>query len=912
MNFSANTRSINRHIIQFMRISVLVTFICLTTSAVLLASIVRGQSVATTGVTLNLQHETLESAIKKIEAQTPFHFYYRRSDIKDLKNLTLNPGTVSLAQALDLLLANTFITFRQIDDHILLERRSERDYIINGRVIDQQRKPVPFASITLFKDKTKVQGTQSDTSGNFHLTAASGGDFLIRISSVGMDSLTIAVTLAEQKTVTLPDLIMSASAKQLRQVSIVSSRPMIEHLTDRTIVNVDALVSNAGSTVMDVLAKSPGVQVDENNVINLQGKGVKIYIDDRPTYLSGDDLANYLRSLPSSNIDRLELMSTPPAKYEAAGNGGIINIRTKRITDKGFNGTLNLAYVQGVYGRSNDGLSLNYRQNKFNVAFSFGYNRNNNYNDVDLNRYFDQSITGIAPDFLQQSFTRYMGNSYSGRLNIDFYATEKTTVGIGLNGLLNNSDDHTLSTSNLSTGSQLDSTIIADNLQHKNFKNGGINLNYRHAYDKKGTELTADLDYVTYQTQLNQDYTNKSYFPDGALYYQDILTGNLPAQIHIYAAKADYTHPFANGIQFSAGFKSSYTHTDNIADYYNTVGEVTTPDYNKTNHFIYRENINAAYINASKDTKKFSIQAGLRFENTNADGHQLGNAQKPDSAFNRSYNALFPTLFAQYRIDSASQQRLTFRYGRRIDRPGYASLNPFLSQIDKFTYNQGNPYLLPSFTDNFELDYDFFGITTGISYSYIHDGVDGLVQIINGYYYSTPGNLGNRYVVNFEAQWQKDLAQWFNLNLYSRVFYQRTVTNFYTGLLDTRGTEWVIQPILTFKPGRDWTIQADGHYQSGIPSAQFIDAPKKSINVALSKKLSANTTIRLVGNDVFHIFSNDWKIGYLAGTNAANYHSTFDSRNVVLSLSYRFGKTINNLRKHEDTATRNEQGRVGN
>ena len=912
MNFSANTRTYAPIIIQFMRIGVFVIFICLTTSAMLLATTARGQSAATTEVTLNLQHETLESAVKKLEAQTTFHFYYRRSDIKDVKNLTLDAGTVSLAQALELLLINTFITFRQIDDHILLERMPQQPYTINGRVIDQQRKPFPFATITLFRDKAPVQSTQSDTAGHFHLTATSEGDFLIRVFAVGMDSLTIRVMLAGQRTVTLPDLTLFPSATQLKQVNIVSSRPMIEQQLDRTVVNVDAMITASGGTVMDVLAKSPGVEVNENNVINLQGKGVKVYIDDRPTYLSGDDLANYLRSLPSSNIDRLELMTTPPAKYDAAGNGGIINIRTKRIAAAGFNGNLNLGHIQGVYGRSNDGLNLNYRQNKFNVAFSLGYNHNNSYNDVDLDRYFDQSITGIAPDFLQQSFTRYMGNSYSGRLNIDFYATEKTTVGIGLNGLLNNRDDHTLSTSRLSSGSQLDSTIFADNLQHQDFKNGGINLNYRHAYDKKGTELTADLDYVTYHTQFNQDYTNTSYFPDGTLYYQDILTGNVPSQIRIYAAKADYSHPFANGIQFSTGFKSSYTHTDNIADYYNTVGEVTNPDYNKTNHFIYRENINAVYINASKDFKKFSIQAGLRFENTNADGHQLGNAQKPDSAFNRSYNGLFPTLFAQYRIDSASQQRLTFRYGRRIDRPGYASLNPFLSQIDKFTYNQGNPYLLPSFTDNFELDYDFLGISTGISYSYIHDGVDGLVQIINGYYYNTPGNLGNRYVVNFEAQWQKDLAQWFNFNLYSRVFYQRTTTNFYTGLLDTRGTEWVIQPILTFKPGRDWTIQADGHYQSGIPSAQFIDAPKKYVDVALSKKLSASTTIRLACNDVFHMFSNDWTIGYLAGTNAANYHSVADTRNVVLSLSYRFGKTINDLRKHEDTATKNEQGRVGN
>ncbi len=538
-----------------------------------------------------------------------------------------------------------------------------------------------------------------------------------------------------------------------------------------------------------------------------------------------------------------------------------------------------------------------------------GYNRNNVYNEVNINRYFDQSITGIAPHFMQNSFIRRTGNSYNARINMDYYATDQTTLGIGLTGLLTDGENHTLNTSRLSTQNQLDSTIMANNYEQRAFKNGGINLNYRHAYDKKGTELTADLDYITYHTQADQDFTNDSYLPNGTLYYRDILTGNLPADIHIYAAKTDYAHPLTGGVKLSAGLKTSYTATDNIAGYFNTIGQVTTPDYNKTNHFIYKENINAAYINASKDFKRFSVQAGLRFENTIASGHQLGNIQKPDSSFSRNYNALFPTFFAQYKLDSASKQVLIFKYSRRVDRPNYADLNPFLSQLDKFTYNEGNPYLLPSYADSYELDYNFYGISTGISYSHIKDKTDGLVQIINGYYYSRPGNIGNTYVTNFEVEGGFDLTKWFNVDVYSQVFYQRTVTNFYTGPLDTRGVEFYIRPVLTFKPGKNWTIQTDGYYQSKLASEQFIDAPKKAVNISASKKLSATTTLKLAANDLFHTVANSWDIGYLAGTQA-NYHSVPDSRTFVLSLSYRFGRAINNQRKHEDKASSDERNRV--
>lgn len=605
-------------------------------------------------------------------------------------------------------------------------------------------------------------------------------------------------------------------------------------------------------------------------------------------------------------------MTTPPAGYDAAGNAGIINIRTKKIKEKGFNGNASTSWAQGVYGRSNASLNINYRHNKLNIAATLGYMNMANFNNITLNRYFDASITSLSPNFNQTSFAKHTWQTYTARASVDYYATAKTTIGMIVSTVITPTINRTTNTSLLSNAQkQPDSTIDADNREFRHFTNAGLNLNYRHDYDKKGTQHSIDIDYVNYHTSIDQHFLNSSYYPDGTLYNKGLVTGNLPSTINIFSAKTDFARPFAKGGTFSAGLKTSYTQTDNTANYFNTADDITTPDYDKTNHFIYKENINAAYLTANKSFSRFSIQAGLRFENTNANGHQLGNAVKQDSVFSRNYNGLFPTLYLQYKLDSAGKQQLQFNYGRRIDRPYYASLNPFLSPLDKFTYNAGNPFLLPTYNNNYQLQYVINNISVGIFYTYIKDRSDGLIQIINGYYYNRPGNLGKTYAKGAEFNGSADITKWFNIQLYARYMIQRTVSNFYTGILDTKGRQLFTRPVLTFKPGKNFTIQADGYYQGRLPNEQFIDAARWAVNISASKKLSNAITIRLVINDIFHSNSAAWDIGYLAGT-TANYYSIGDSRNVVFFFNYRFGKTIQNQRKHDANGAQSEQNRVGN
>ncbi|MCR8561245.1 TonB-dependent receptor [Mucilaginibacter sp. BJC16-A38] len=783
---------------------------------------------------------------------------------------------------------------------------------ISGKITGDG-KPLDGATVYLKRaaDSVLIKTALADASGNFVFENQKKGNYKLTVTMIGYQ-LYNSATFQLDSSKTLPTIALKQTGTTLQGVTITSQKPLIEHKIDRTVVNVDALISNAGSTALDVLEKSPGVLVDDNGAISLKGKGVQVFIDDKPSYLSGADLESYLRSLASSSIDQVELMSNPPAKYDAAGNGGIINIRTKKSKQKGFNGNLNLGWSQGKYGKTNNSFNYNYRNNKLNINGRFGYNTNNNFNDLDINRHFLNPDGSIASNFLQNSFIRRTSQSYSGKVEADYYASDKTTWGVEFDYMVRPSDENTIATSRLlNSQNVLDSTIIANNKQHYNFKNGGMNVNYRHQYDKNGKELSADFDYINYRNTSNQSFDNKTYLPDGTMVNPDLLTGSLPADIQIFALKADYAQPLRNGIKLAGGAKSSYTRTNNIADYFYTANDITTPDYTKTNHFIYHENINAAYINANKDFKRFSIQAGLRFENTSSTGHQLGNVQKPDSVFKRDYNALFPTLYLQYKLDTAGKQSISLNYGRRVDRPYYEDLNPFLSPIDKFTYYTGNPFLKPSYTNNVELSYTWGHITTEFSYSKTRDAVDETIEIVDGIYYSRPGNIGSTVNKTITIDASFEPAKWFNFHLFGFVQNIHTVSAFYTGTLDTKGTFFFIRPVTEFKLGNDWTAQLDGGYQSKITNAQFVAGHRGKVNTGLSKKLSPSTTVKLVVNDVFHTFVNSGDINNLANT-LANYRNISDTRTAVISLSYRFGKTISDQRKHKDDASESEQNRVKN
>ncbi len=786
---------------------------------------------------------------------------------------------------------------------------------VTGKLADSLQRPLDGATVLLLAGKdTLVKTTVSNDVGLFAFEKLKNGTYRISISMTGFSKYTgPAITINEaHQSLDIGTLTLSRQSAALQGVTVTAQKPMVERKIDRTVVNVEAMTSAAGSTAMDVLEKSPGVSVDQNGTISLKGKsGVVVFIDDKPTYLSGADLESYLRSLPSSSIDQIELMTNPPAKYDAAGGAGVINIRTKRTRIKGFNGTLNTAYTQGKYAKTNNSFNANYRNNKLNAFGTLTYNHAENFSDLDINRYFKNPDGSRNYDFLQHTYIHPSNGAATAKIGADYYATAKTTYGIVLTGVTRDGSRNNDNASRiLGAGFALDSTIVAHNTQDNRFRNGGINANFRHQYTKGGPELTADLDYINYHTGNIQVFNNETYLASGALSNKDRLDGNLPASINIYSAKMDYSHPFKSGLKMEGGIKTSHTETDNVANYFSTVNNVTTPDYNKTNHFLYKETIHAVYLNASRDYKRWSMQLGLRVEHTISDGKQLGNAMKPDSAFKRTYTSLFPTAYLSYKLDSAGNHVLVLDYGRRINRPYYQDLNPFISPLDKFTYYVGNPFLQPAYTHNVELSYSYKSlITLTASYSRTTNSTNETIEIVNGTYYSRPGNIGTSITKSLSLQANLPVTKWFTLNLYTELTNIHSISDFYTGPLDTKGTFWFVQPNCQFKLGKGWNAQVDGVYQTDLTNNQFIILKRGRINAGLSKKLSSAFTLRANVNDILYTSVNRGIINNLANTEA-NWRNANDSRTVTLALSWRFGKAISDQRKHVGAGAQSEQSRV--
>jgi hypothetical protein len=786
---------------------------------------------------------------------------------------------------------------------------------ISGKVADENGQPVYGATVSLMrlKDSVTVKYELAAANGVFNFSVSDAGLYRILISSIGKlpyKSEGIAVD-AQHLLIDLNTVTMQTAANTLKEVVVTSKKAFLEQKIDRTVVNVDALISNAGTTALEVLEKSPGVAIDPAGQISFHGKsGVAIYIDDKPTYLSGSDLENFLRSMPSSTLSQIELMTNPPAKYDAAGTAGIINIKTKKTKVKGFNLGMSFGLRQSRYTATNNSMDFNYRKDKINVFGTFAYTFSNGFNDIDINRSYFYNAGQPSGALTQNSYIRTKSSGYNAKLGLDLYSSENTTIGVLFNGIVRSPDQFNNSKGQLlNAAGQPDSSIISKNKELGKFKNGSANLNYKHTFKKDGPEITANLDYLAFATGNNQTFLNQSQATTGAASV-DQLNGNLPAAIHIYSAKADYSQPLAGGWKLESGVKSSYTNTDNQANYFNIVNGNAITDDAKTNHFLYREAINAGYINFNKDFKRLSIQAGLRIENTDSRGHQLGNAQKPDSAFNRNYTGLFPTIYLLYKLDTLGDHQLKMTYGRRIERPYYQDLNPFISPLDKYTFYVGNPYLLPSYSGNIELGYIYKDrISFTMTYTDIRDRSTETIEMRNGYYYSRPGNIGSTKLYALNADASFDPASWFSLELSGDLWQLRQASDFYTGTLNSRNTSFSGQAVLQFKLKKGWTLQTDGKYQSKQTDAQFTLAAKGRLNIAASKILSPRVTLKLSINDLLNTNINQGVINNLYQTNAS-FRTLKDSRAALLTLSMRFGNTVKDQRKHNQTGAGEESDRV--
>ena len=779
-------------------------------------------------------------------------------------------------------------------------------------VVDDQKAAIPFATVELlrYNDSAVVVTSITDSSGLVVFENIPIGQYRIRVSMVNrltQYSGIIQLPLPENER-RLQAIVLPLTKNMLQEVTVTGRKPFIQQLADKTIINVEASITSAGATVMEVLEKSPGVSVDRDGNISLKGKSqVLIMIDGKQTYLSGTDLAALLNGMSATQIETIELMTNPPAKYDAAGNAGIINIRTKKNRQQGFNGTVTLGYGQGQYPKTNNSVALNLRSGKFNFFLNYNINAARNFTDMyALRTYYKEDLKTIDAQLEQP--TSFGGKFFnqSWRTGIDFFLDKKTTLGVVYSGLdLSRKGTSEADAQWLNSAGGTDSVINSFSTTNGGWGNNAINVNARHVIDAK-KEITADFDFLGYRNRSNTFFENNLAGPGG---YQEEIKGNLPSNIKIFSGKADYTDRYSSTGKIEAGWKSSRVTTDNLAEYFYLDNNNWLPDLNRTNHFLYTENIHALYGNVEQEFNKITLQGGLRYEYTAYDGDQLGNAARKDSSFSRRYNSLFPTIFFSYKVDSSNT--ISISAGRRIDRPAFQKLNPFVFIINKYTNQVGNPYFKPQYTWNFVANHLYKELlVTSVSYSYVKDYFSQIfLSDTSGNIIYTEGNLGRMQSAGASLSLHVKPFKWWTLNLQADFIYKKiegTLWKNYTAEISQLNVNMTNQ--LQFNKG--WAAELSGFYITKAQNdIQEILEPNGQVNAGISKQiLKKQGTIRLNVRDLF--WTN--RMAGLTHFQQTDEYFTIkrDSRVVNITFTYRFGKAYKTAARRGSGA-QEEVNRVG-
>ena len=797
---------------------------------------------------------------------------------------------------------------------------------VSVAILNEQNAPLENATIELLrsKDSGLVKSAITDKNGIAEIDGIKPGVYLVKGTTIGYATAysgTFTLT-AEQPLITIPSLTMvQKSGNQLQGVTVTGKKPFIQKLTDRIVVNVDNSIVSAGSTALDVLERSPGITVDQDDVVSLRGRaGVIIMIDGKVSPMTGADLGNYLRNLPSNAIDRIEIITNPSAKYDAAGNSGIIDIRLKKDQRLGTNGTFTAGYGQGVYPKANTGITLNNRNKKMNIFGNYNHAYREAFGNLIVNRnFFEDGVFTGSDD--KDNFGHFASRSNNIRVGADYFPSKNTTLGVvvtsNINAFNRNAEINTI-VNNVNNNPTF-SFFTLGTEKNKN-KNAVANINLKHRFDSAGRELTADADYGYFTSSALTRTASSFYQLNGTKFREDdILDGDQQGELILRTAKVDYVNPLKGGAKFEIGVKTSYVSSDNDAKFFNVFPTQTDVDSGKTNRFFYKEYNQAGYVNYSKEFKKFSLQFGLRGEQTNLSTRQVRN----DSSFKRDYFELFPSAYFNYKLKE--NKTLGVSVSRRIDRPGYFSLNPFLTQVDATIYNTGNPNLKPQMTWSYELNYTVKNLNFTLGYSHTTDPQNTvLVKILDvipdfeikpgqdsNITVQIPVNLESSDYLGLSASVPVRITKWWNMTNNLNVFYIHFNGNLAGVALNNGSPAANIRTNNSFTFKKGWGAELNANLRTGGRYGYSVSQPQGGIDLGAQKTvLKGKGTLRMNVSDILWTNRPRVTVTY-EGNYIENWHAKRETRVANLSFTYRFGSNKIQASRRRTTASEEETRRAG-
>ncbi|MRX67185.1 Outer membrane receptor proteins, mostly Fe transport [Flavobacterium resistens] len=762
-----------------------------------------------------------------------------------------------------------------------------QSFQLKGKISDE-KSPLEWADISISNVEGKIiDGTTSKQDGSFEISLKKG-TYKINISLLGFTDYEKEISL--EKDTDLAIITLKENETKLVEVVVQSKKKTIEQKIDRLVYNPENNATTVGGDALSAINTAPGVVV-QNNAINILGKGTsRVMIDGRMIELTGEELNNFLKSISASDIKNIEIISNPSSKYEAEGTGGLINVVMKKGARDSWKNTTTASYDQNKYGIF--ALRNNFFYNKNKFRFSATINGKTGYRNIEenLDMYFVEGPSKM------KAVTKLDEDNVSGKIALDYDFSEKTTIGFQILKDKSNPNFNTdIRIDNYNAQNELNNYILNESFLDRESGNETYNLHLITKLDPLNRKLSFDVDFFNYNSKFDREFIANNYAPDGTFIDVNQSGRNISNQdIDNLSFKADMEHPL-KALNLSYGAKVSFTNSKSDALFYNTITGTPVLDTNQSNQFEYTENNQAIYISGDKKiNEKWNFQLGLRLENTQTSGFSKTLNQETIN----NYFKLFPTLFASYQKNENNS--FSFNYGKRIRRPSFSLLNPFRVYISSNSYSEGNPFLKPSFSDNFEFAYSYKKILrTSVFANYITDGYgviftsnpETLTQVVTreNYFKGLNYGIGETYSATFADWWESENSLYFSG---SDIKFIKDIN-----ATPVNGLQVDFSTNNTFSFGKSSKLQVDFNYTAPYKSGLYETGYTSSLNIGFKQDLlSKAMQISFLINDIFNTSYLKNDVSVVNGVKQV-YSQNESNRFARLTVVYNFGNKKINMKE---------------
>ncbi len=787
---------------------------------------------------------------------------------------------------------------------LFLSKETLAQYEVRGKVVNETT-PISYSSIKIFtSDKQLYQSTISDQTGNFILSIKDNGNYTLEISHIGYEPY--SKSLAINQNIYLETIILQQSIEQIGEVVVKSKLPTIKRLSDRFIINSNESPILKNKSVDEIINMSPGVHIEHNGDISINGiSGVRIMMNERLVQLSSEDLIYYLKGIHSSDIKNIEIISKPPAEFDAEGIGGIIKVNLAKVRKDGLSGYVGSQYKQGKYPKFNSTIGLNYKVNKWLFYGSYNSNYNKEFYDRFSERAYDQSTVSYTND------EHYTSNKdfYNYRIGIDYDLHKNHFIGFEFSGNNNNSKSSQASIyTQILNQNNLDSIVVGNYPTSGKNDSYNLNFNYIWSIDSLGRKLKFITDYSTFNREDFTLYEN-DYFDNNQIFSRSHnRQSTIEDDIKIYTAKLDYIHPFNQKTTLESGIKFSdvTTQNNNLFETFSQINNQFEIDLDQTNLYEYDENIYAGYIKLSSKWKKWDYNIGLRVEQTETKNRSV----TQNTTITNSYFELFPSLFVKRILNEEKKNSLMFYYGRRIGRPDYIIMNPFEFYQDEFTIKRGNPNLQPQFTNAFELTYGlhdkhFFSL----NYHYTENQIGDVEYREDDLTIVSFENVSKQHFIYFNAYTSFNPFPWWmninNVNLFYRKFEGQDLNQEALGTFIDLKNYFQLSKTTSFEISSKFqTKGADRFYKDDW---NYFD-----LSLGLSQRLfDSKAQLNLGADNIFNTWRTNGKIStdYQGQQNTIRYNRDTQLFYIGFKYFFKSGNSFRKTNKEKSNETEKERQR---